>query len=277
MVTFRGDTWTLFKKIGSVQRATAPKPRNRTFPRNLIIAPKNEKLRFWRYFPRKSSAAHCTLPTFQFLWVTSHQAGQNEEQATTKSQVRKMKEKTCYDNKVSRDALTPAFLRELNEVTPDYSDETAAAGSSMLGIVRRLPRTSLLLRIILLGVAVLIVAAVILPLALLISGNRAGLYSAAAAGGVCLLSAWLALCASEPLRRPQSVLALVVVGMMIRMGIPLAAALTVFFRGGPLADAGFLYYVVLFYPVTLIAETYLSTPGCEPNKKDVSPARDLVG
>ena len=34
---FRGDTWTLFKKIGSVQRATAPKPRNKTFPRNLII------------------------------------------------------------------------------------------------------------------------------------------------------------------------------------------------------------------------------------------------
>ena len=35
---FRGDTWTLFKKIGSVQRATAPKPRNKTFPRNLIIS-----------------------------------------------------------------------------------------------------------------------------------------------------------------------------------------------------------------------------------------------
>ena len=33
---FRGDTWTLFKKIGSVQRATAPKPRNKTFPRNLM-------------------------------------------------------------------------------------------------------------------------------------------------------------------------------------------------------------------------------------------------
>ena len=46
-------------------------------------------------------------------------------------------------------------------------------------------------------------------------------------------------------------LALVLVGMMIRMGIPLAAALAVYFRGGPLADAGFLYYLVVFYPVTL--------------------------
>ena len=57
--------------------------------------------------------------------------------------------------------------------------------------------------------------------------------------------------------------------MTIRMGVPLSAALAVFFLGGPLADAGFLYYVVLFYPVTLIAETFLSTPGSEPNEKDI--------
>ena len=37
IVTCRGVTWMVFNRIGSVQRATAPKPRNRTFPRNLII------------------------------------------------------------------------------------------------------------------------------------------------------------------------------------------------------------------------------------------------
>ena len=72
-------------------------------------------------------------------------------------------------------------------------------------------------------------------------------------------------------------LALVLVGMMIRMGIPLAAALTVYFRGGPLADAGFLYYLVVFYPVTLTAETLLFLPEPALNEKNVSPAEDFVG
>ncbi len=87
----------------------------------------------------------------------------------------------------------------------------------------------------------------------------------------------MALALSEPLRRRQHVLALVLVGMMIRMGIPLAVALTVHFFGGPLADAGFLYYVVVFYPVTVIMETFLTAPDYEPIKKDVSSAQDFVG
>jgi hypothetical protein len=33
----------------------------------------------------------------------------------------------------------------------------------------------------------------------------------------------------------------------------------------------------VFYFVTLIVETFLSMPGCEPKKKDVSPAPDYVG
>jgi hypothetical protein len=104
-----------------------------------------------------------------------------------------------------------------------------------------------------------------------------GLLAAAVAGGVCLLAGLTALALSEPLRRPQYLLALVFVGMMIRMGIPLAAALAVYFLGGPLAEAGFLYYVVLFYAVTLITETFLSAPGCGPNKKDISPTQEIVG
>ena len=107
-----------------------------------------------------------------------------------------------------------------------------------LGILRRLPQMSLLLRAILLGVVVLVAASVILPLGWAISGSRMGLLAGAVAGGVCLLAAWLALGLSEPLRRQQNVLALVLVGMTIRVGVPLAAALAVFFLGGPLANAG---------------------------------------
>jgi hypothetical protein len=44
------------------------------------------------------------------------------------------------------------------------------------------------------------------------------------------------------------------------MGVPLAAALIAVFAGGPLADAGFLYYLVVFYPITLAVETLLALP-----------------
>ena len=57
------------------------------------------------------------------------------------------------------------------------------------------------------------------------------------------------------------------VGMLVRMGIPLGAALLVVFRGGPLADAGFLYYLVVFYLVTLTVETFLALGGRVPRKK----------
>jgi len=104
-----------------------------------------------------------------------------------------------------------------------------------------------------------------------------GIWAGAAAGGVCLLAAWIALIVGESLRRPQYALAGVLLAMLIRMGIPLAAALLVFLRGGPLADAGFLYYLVLFYPVTLTAETFLLLPKRCSHEKRVSPAQDLVG
>ncbi len=139
-----------------------------------------------------------------------------------------------------------------------------------------MPQRRLLFRGVLLGAVVLVAAAVILPLGWAISGNRTGLFAAAAAGGVCLLAALAALAVSEPLRRPQHTLALVLLGMLIRMGIPLGAALTVYFHGGPLANAGFLYYLVVFYPVTLTVETFLSSPGCEPKKKNGPPAEDFV-
>jgi len=126
---------------------------------------------------------------------------------------------------------------------------------------------SLLFRTVFLGVTVFIATAVILPIGWVISGNRAGLFAGAAAGGACLLAAWLALFLSEPLRRPQHVLTLVHAGMIIRMGIPLGVALAVNFRGGPLADAGFLYYLVVFYPVTLTVETFLSWPEKQSGKQ----------
>lgn len=162
-------------------------------------------------------------------------------------------------------------------MTPGRAEKNELAASSVLGSLRRLPQRSLLFRAVILGGVVLVAASVILPLGRAISSNRAGLFAGAAAGGVCLLAAWLALGLSGPLRRPQQTLALVLVGMLVRMGIPLAAALAVCFSGGPLVDAGFLYYLVVFYPLTLTVETFLSLPESEPAEKIIPPARNFVG
>ncbi len=120
-------------------------------------------------------------------------------------------------------------------------------------------------------------AFLVLPLGWAISSNRMGFFAGAAAAGVCLAAAVTALGLSQSLRRPRQVLAFVLVGMTIRMGIPLMAALAVFFLGGPLADAGFLYYLVVFYPVMLTAETFLFLPERGSYEKNVPRAQDFVG
>ena len=49
--------------------------------------------------------------------------------------------------------------------------------------------------------------------------------------------------------------------MRLRMGENIRiVAVAIQFRGGPLAEAGFLYYLLVFYPVTLVVETVLSLP-----------------
>lgn len=166
------------------------------------------------------------------------------------------------------------------------------AASPVFGSLRQLLHKSLLFRIVVLVGMAPIAAAVVLPLGWAISGNRAGLCAGAAAGGVCLLAAGMALILSEPLRKAQYMLALVLVGIIVRMGIPLAAALAIIFRGGPLADTGFLYYLIVFYPVTLTAKIFLSLrPRDSPatiashgarrgdfrNEKNVPPAQNFVG
>lgn len=46
-----------------------------------------------------------------------------------------------------------------------------------------------------------------------------------------------------------------IAGMAARMGIPLAACLIVCLQRGPLAQAGFVYYLLAYYFVMLIVQT----------------------
>ncbi len=111
---------------------------------------------------------------------------------------------------------------------------------------------------VLLG-AVLPVYAVVAPVACRLYGAD-GLAAAGLAAGLCLLGAELALVVCRLFRDPKDALYAVVFGMLLRMGIPLLAALVFCVRGGPLAEAGLLVYLVVFYPVTLSVETVLSVP-----------------
>jgi hypothetical protein len=58
---------------------------------------------------------------------------------------------------------------------------------------------------------------------------------------------------------PRPVLAMLV-SMAARMGIPLVPALAIHLAGGPLANAGLLYYLLVFYPITLAVDVALSLP-----------------
>ena len=99
----------------------------------------------------------------------------------------------------------------------------------------------------------------VLPVAILLRGWE-GLAAAAAAAVFCLAGATIALVVSHLFRRPKQVLAGMLLGMAARMGIPLGFGLACHLHAGALAQAGLLYYLLVFYPVTLGIETVLSLP-----------------
>lgn len=112
---------------------------------------------------------------------------------------------------------------------------------------------------IVLVLAVLTVYGAVGPVAWFLSGS-VGLAAAGLAAGVCLGGAAAALATSHVFRAPQHVLYGVLFGMAARMGLPLAAGLICWRQGGPLAEVGVLYYLLIFYPITLGVETVLSLP-----------------
>jgi hypothetical protein len=74
------------------------------------------------------------------------------------------------------------------------------------------------------------------------------------------------------LRRTNHILAALYLGMIPRIGIPFGFGLTIHLLGGPLAQAGTLHYVLIFYPVTLLVETTLKLPiNSQPKPRQASP------
>lgn len=82
----------------------------------------------------------------------------------------------------------------------------------------------------------------------------------AAAAGVCLLGAVLALGLNYSLRGPRAALVAMLLAMACRMGLPLGFAAWAHLSERPLAKAGIVYYVLIFYLIALGAEVVLALP-----------------
>jgi hypothetical protein len=96
-----------------------------------------------------------------------------------------------------------------------------------------------------------------LPVGWLASG-RLGTLAAALAAGVCLLAGWLALLATAAAAPPDKPAAHVLLGMMVRMSLPLLVCLIITRQDNALARAGFAWYLVGAFLWGLALETAIS-------------------
>ena len=105
----------------------------------------------------------------------------------------------------------------------------------------------------------LVMSAVAAPLGFAISG-RDGIGCVILAAGVCTIAGVAALLLHELFQHPRLLLADVLAGLLLRMGVPLVVCMAVHLQGGPLADAGFGIYVMAFYFGSLLVGTALTLP-----------------
>ena len=97
-----------------------------------------------------------------------------------------------------------------------------------------------------------------------------GIAAAAIAGGVCWVSASLALATvylGQMLKNPVGG---ILGGMFFRMGLPLGVGIAIQQSHPPLANAGTFLMILALYLVALIAETLLSLKIVSPGKANVA-------
>ena len=130
----------------------------------------------------------------------------------------------------------------------------------MRGLFPALRDAKLTVQLVALLVAVACVYAVVAPIAGWLKGGL-GIAAAAIAAGLCLVGAGVALAAAIVLRASNRALVGMLIGLVARMFIPLGTGVGLHFYSQPLAEAGLLVYLLVFYPVTLALETALALPG----------------
>ena len=84
-----------------------------------------------------------------------------------------------------------------------------------------------------------------------------GFQAAAIAANVCWLSSCVALVMAGMTQNTQYAIHGIMGGMLVRMFVPGLIGLIVHAQQGPLARAGFLRYILVFFLVSLVVETCL--------------------
>ena len=121
-----------------------------------------------------------------------------------------------------------------------------------------------------LGLSVLTVLLTIGPGVIHWSGFTA-LAAAALAGMLCATGTGVAmLIIGDRYGEPRKAVIALWAGTIIRMGVPLTFGLALYFCVALLAEAGLMYYLLVFYPLTLAVGTALSLPA---SRQAASPAR----
>jgi hypothetical protein len=144
-----------------------------------------------------------------------------------------------------------------------------AESVGMFAWLSNLRSRGVMVRATALGAVMLAALAATAPAAIQLGGVL-GLAAAAIAAVLCLAGASAALVIVDRCRTPGGALAGLWIGMMVRTGVPFAIGLPIHLYGGPLAQAGLLWYLLLFYLIALAVGTFLSLP---PTKRRPTPAR----
>jgi hypothetical protein len=89
-------------------------------------------------------------------------------------------------------------------------------------------------------------------------GANGGIWVLALAAGVCLFGAIGALLLDEMFQASGQMLAGNLIGMMVRMAVPLGFCLFIYAQRGALARSGGILYVLVFYLIVLATETWMA-------------------
>jgi hypothetical protein len=110
--------------------------------------------------------------------------------------------------------------------------------------------------------SLLLAAACLLVLPVAISLHGTDGFVAACAGIIVVwFASSLGMAVGELFHGPNAALSKLLLGMVIRMAIPLAACLLALLTDSRLAEAGFVFYVLVFYLAALPVDTILAVLG----------------
>lgn len=139
--------------------------------------------------------------------------------------------------------------------------------SSDSDLLQRIAKGGFLVHSILLYVATMALLLPVAPVAWVISGVE-GVAAAIAGAFLCFSGGLLTLVWNAAFSGPKLLLVRILGGMLPRMGVPLMGGIVLQITVEPLAEAGVLIYLLVFYPALLSIETWLSLTSLDTSGHD---------